>query len=293
MHAPTVRSRRSRSFPVLLASLAVAALLAAPAHANPIAPALQACDGDGHVYLLYVVRSQGQLPTSWWAESQCDLPTVGTTGAADIAVDLAQGIGVAQGREGTRMDQLFNPFWGTGQCSALSPPVANGFDFSALEYAGSVLYATFPTGLCDASILGTLEPRSGAFHPIGPVDVPGIRGLAFDDDTFTLYAIASCAPAPSLLYAIDPTSGAATLVGSTQVVGLVSIEFSSRYLFGGSDATDQGRLYLLDRDTGAATPLAGDPAHGMREIAGLAVSPYGVIVPADRPSWGRLKIIYR
>jgi hypothetical protein len=268
-----------------------------PAVANPIAPAFQACDSDGHLYELYVfgIYPTGAHPTSWFALRFCDLPTHGSIGAAEIALKESGSSGVVQGREGTFADQMYNSGY-LSPCAPLGPVVSNGLNVTGLEYAGSVLYAvagSYPP--CGSSSLYTLDPVSGASSLIGPTGMNKIMGLAWYGPTVTLYGLAGCSEVSpqTFLVRIDLTTGHATLVGSTGIPGLISLGVASGFLLAGSGTLDGGRLYVVDLATGAATLLPGDDENVVPEIRGLATTPYGFIVPARKPTWGRLKSVYR
>jgi len=284
--------------PILLVSLllTLACIALAPAAgANPLAPSLMACDGQGHIFDLYImaVGPAGSAPSTWFAWERCAL-----TGPVDeIAALMPAGapLFVQTGHESGSY-----AVYSGGLMTFCEPPtsqVADGLCITGLESAGGMLYAVVGPRACGAGSLDRFDQVSGSFTPIGSTGMVSLRGLAWDPLSGSgLYSLAygptTCDESgiPDLVR-IDPATGAATVIGSTGVQNLISLSFASGFLIGGSGSLDGGNLYLIDTASGAAR-LIGDHGTEGPEIRGL--TPFGgLIVPVRPSSWGQLKSIYR
>ncbi|MGH9464083.1 MAG: DUF6923 family protein [Thermoanaerobaculia bacterium] len=124
-----------------------------------------------------------------------------------------------------------------------------GYDFSP---DGALLYALDE----DTRQLGTTDPATGAFTPIGaaaPLAGHLWTGLAVDPMLGTLYATSSDEDTTSTLYTLDPGTGEATFVGSTTVAPLlVAVAMNCAGELYGHDVIEDA-IYELDPATGAAT----------------------------------------
>ncbi|MEX0703295.1 MAG: PEP-CTERM sorting domain-containing protein [Planctomycetales bacterium] len=92
-------------------------------------------------------------------------------------------------------------------------------------------------------------------------------GLDQDPNTNTIYGVAG--HSGTGLYTIDPTTGAASLVGSHGVTDLFGLAFDSKNnVLYGTQISSTGQLYQLNTTTGAATAVG--PLSGALGIGGLA-----------------------
>jgi hypothetical protein len=109
---------------------------------------------------------------------------------------------------------------------------------------------------------------------VGPFGVSSVTDLAIDNDG-SMYCITF-----SALYSVDPTTGAATLIGPTGASGngLTFLDDGRLVMSGG------GRLYELNRATGAATVI-GSFGPGVSSSGDLTGTPAGALYltsPGDR-----------
>ena len=126
--------------------------------------------------------------------------------------------------------------------------------------------------------LSTVDPTTGALATVGPLGVAFSFGdLAFDTSTATLFMSdgwGSDPNQPSSLYRVDLQTGAATLVGSTGVLGLFGLVYvpSSDKLYGSAAVSSTG-FYELDRTTGAASFIGqpGGNIDGMTLVNGTTI----------------------
>jgi Strictosidine synthase-like, N-terminal len=127
------------------------------------------------------------------------------------------------------------------------------------------------------------ETTTGVEVFIGNTGMSRLQGAAFRPSDNTLFAIHTFGN--NGLYTINTTTGAATLVGDTNIGGSPeSLAFTSNGTL--YTATTSGtNLYTIDSNTGAATLLGS--ISGMSDVDGLTVSPVAVnvsgqgVVPAD------------
>lgn len=146
-------------------------------------------------------------------------------------------------------DQLYQLDLQTGQATAIGPV---GFgDVECLAFAADgTLFAVDDSS--DQVI--TIDVATGAGTAVGPIGVALTDcGLAFDG-AGDLYMSVD-APDPFNLHEIDPATGAATVIGpqGQRVTGLT---WGNGNLYGlGGDSVNN--LVILDRTTGAATPVGG------------------------------------
>jgi hypothetical protein len=106
-----------------------------------------------------------------------------------------------------------------------------------------------------------INPVSGAATVLGSFGAPGIRNLAFDVITDTLYGTDL-----SNLYRINPATGATTLIGATGRTAMYSLGFDlNGVLFGANDTDD--KLYQINLFTGAATAVGPTGVDAMVDLA--------------------------
>lgn len=275
----------------LLVAIAVTLSLGASlARANPLAPAFWACDASGRLHEVYVSIDYWAGTTNWFANPICDLPTFGSAGAGEMEVSEGTTEGIVQGTEGYPVQQSFSVFG----CTPTTGPVVNGRTFTGFEVIDGVLFAVDSPAACAPSSLWTLDPATGAATLVGPTGLSSLEGLAWNPGAHVLYAVTSCPPgANATLVRIDRTSGAATPIGDTGLAGLTSLEFTMSDVVAGSDAAHGGQLYRIDAATGGATLITRSQGTEITGFAGLAATGYGYIIPTQKPSWGRMKSLYR
>jgi hypothetical protein len=84
------------------------------------------------------------------------------------------------------------------------------------------------TGTGDSiSTLYRINPSSGVGFAVGAMGIRGCSGLAFDPDTAILYAVGDSPAFVNSLWIVDPSTGAATLVGPTNQSRTSDIAFRS------------------------------------------------------------------
>jgi hypothetical protein len=95
----------------------------------------------------------------------------------------------------------------------------------------------------------TIDEITGAMTLIGATGAPGINGIAYDDNSATMYGCSG-----TDLYTIDMTTGAATLVGPLGSTGglMIGLACDNAGNLYGEDLGDDS-LYSIDPSTGAAT----------------------------------------
>ncbi|MEM8831445.1 MAG: S8 family serine peptidase [Cyanobacteria bacterium P01_G01_bin.19] len=137
-------------------------------------------------------------------------------------------------------------------------------DIDAIAHQGDTLY-----GFSAELGLGTLDPETGEFTPsLDSSTLPvAMKGADVDESTNTLFAIGE----DNALYAINPETGEASLVGDTGVdfnsqVGLAYSTEDGRLYALGNDSEDGDNLYQIDKTTGAAS-LVGNT--GLEEVNSL------------------------
>jgi hypothetical protein len=143
--------------------------------------------------------------------------------------------------------------------------------------------------------LYTIDTSTLVLTPIGALGVPFDFGdLAFDTSTNTMYMSNGWGSNPSNLYKVNLTTGAATLVGSTGVVGLFGLTYdpTTNKLFSSISTSGTG-FYEVNKATGVAT-FIGNPGvylDGLTyvgstgDIAGLYAGP-GSLHKVDRATGG-------
>ena len=162
--------------------------------------------------------------------------------------------------------------------------------------APHVLYAaSVRSGLSlDAPIAGNLyivNLANGTASLVGAIRLPGskpigVTGMAFHPSTGVLYGITSeLSPnSPRSLVTIDPTSGAASLVGDLGMVGS-DIAFDAKgTLYGWLPGTSQ--LGTVNVSNASVTPI-GKPAPA-GSPAGIAVDPNGMVYVTSKGASGTL-----
>ena len=106
----------------------------------------------------------------------------------------------------------------------------------------------------DLQTLGTLDTGNGAWTTIGP-SIPAaghtLTGLSVDPSTDMMYC-SSTDGADSILYTVDPSTGAMTQVGSMGTALMIDIAINGAgQMYGHDIGTDS--IYTIDMATGAAT----------------------------------------
>ena len=151
--------------------------------------------------------------------------------------------------------------------------LGTGASFTGLEYVAGALYGTSITSPGGASMLQIVDPVSGGTTPIGSTGVGPIEGLAYDPNTSVMYGISGGA-GPALLYTINMSTGAATVVGAPNIFA-GSLEFGpDGYLYAGGVGSDSGQLFRIDPGTGVSTAIGptwvgsgyGDPVVGLARV---------------------------
>jgi subtilisin family serine protease len=150
----------------------------------------------------------------------------------------------------------------SGEASVIGSQSAT--DLNAIAHQGDILY-----GFSAESGLGTLAPETGEFTPsFDSSTLPvAMTGADVDESTNTLFAIGE----DNALYAIDPSTGEASLVGDTGVdfnskVGLAYSSEDEQLYALGNDSDEGDNLYQIDKTTGAAS-LVGNT--GLEEVNSL------------------------
>ena len=145
----------------------------------------------------------------------------------------------------------------TASLIGIAPQAAHAVPFySAFRPGANPATTSFPR-------LGTIDTTTGASSLIGPANITGFFGAAFDDRNGTLYGIVNgggyvlsgpppSTPAASRLATINLATGAATVIGNTGIAGpVLALEISANgiaYTVGWDD-----NLYTLNKTTGLAT----------------------------------------
>jgi hypothetical protein len=91
------------------------------------------------------------------------------------------------------------------------------------------------------------------------------------------------------LYAIDPASGAATLLGNSGLTSVSALSAGSDVLYLTSGASPNGTLYTVDTSTGLAS-IVGSAGAAHNNMNGLVVTA-GVLYGATGPSTYTLNIL--
>ena len=132
--------------------------------------------------------------------------------------------------------------------------------------------------------LNTINPVTGAFVVVGfTLDAAGtphkLPGLAVDPTTGIMYGGEGGAGAGNL-YTVNPTTAVVTLVGTTPVGALVSLDFDSSGQLWASVNTAPGSgqggvlLAMVNKNTGAATIVG---PFGPNHMGAIAFAPNGVL----------------
>jgi hypothetical protein len=130
---------------------------------------------------------------------------------------------------------ILNPINGSvlGTIGALNDILGNNYGLTGLRYdpANGILYgATLSDSPNDPNYLVKVNPLTGLVTPIGPLGAP-LTDLALDPATNIFYGVSGTT---QKFYQIDPSTGAATQIGST------GISFQNG---GGLAANSAGTLY--------------------------------------------------
>jgi hypothetical protein len=175
--------------------------------------------------------------------------------------------------------------------------IAATIALAAPGQASAVLYGATGTG-SGTGTLGTIDPTTGVFTPVGPInDATGqnlrVTGLAIDATNGILYGSTSnTSPvAPGSLIIIDTATGAATVVGGYGFSGQTMADITflpDGTLLGWLEAADDD-LFTIDIATGAATKV-GESGLGTSG-SGLAADATGTVFFAGSSSDGPLRTI--
>jgi hypothetical protein len=160
----------------------------------------------------------------------------------------------------------------------------------ALDPTSGILYASDADGF-GPSNLWRVDKTTGAAVLVGPMGFNSVAGLDFDHTTGVLYGSRSGADAAGFLITIDLSTGAGMLVGSSTRLAGLAFDINGQ-LYGqdnGGVSDGISRLYLVDKNTGAAT-LIGPIVSG--NVLGIDFSADGA-VQVQSESWGSLKARYR
>jgi hypothetical protein len=130
------------------------------------------------------------------------------------------------------------------------------------------------------STLATVNLNTGAATPVGaPTGISDLMGIAFTPSG-TLYAASWDT---NSLYSLNPSTGAATLVGSLGMTGAV-MDLSWDYRNGtmyaiASEGPSGSQLYMVDLTTGAATLVTNIPGDDC--LMGLIIDSAGNFLATD------------
>ena len=137
----------------------------------------------------------------------------------------------------------------TGEATVIGSQSAS--DIHAIAHLEGVIY-----GFSVSDGLGILDPETGEFtQSFDSSTLPvSMKGADVDESTNTLFAIGE----DNALYAIDPDTGEASLVGETGVnfnskVGLAYSPEDEQLYALGNDSDTGDNLYQIDKTTGAAS----------------------------------------
>ena len=141
-------------------------------------------------------------------------------------------------------------------------------DIDAIAQQNGVIY-----GFSASEGLGTIDAATGAFTAsFDSSTLPvAIKGADLDESTNTLFAIGE----DNALYAINPSTGAASLIGATEVdfnsqVGLAYNSEDDQLYALGNDSDTGNNLYQIDKTSGASN-LVGNT--GLEEVSALELVP--------------------
>lgn len=181
-----------------------------------------------------------------------------------------------------------------GGCGASATSFNQG---TAIQYGPLITALANPRGVCasgrgtpigslfvggdQANNFGTLDPTTGAFARIAPVNA-AMQGLAYDAARDVFY----CVDTQRRLHQVDADTGEAesvvSLTGATGVVNGLAFDAAGRVLYG--IIAGGGQLVRIDPDSGAMTAI-GTPRGG--NIAGLEFDPrFGVLLGIDDAAGG-------
>lgn len=203
--------------------------------------------------------------------------------STEIEFDPASGRAFSQFPNGSFAGQEFDIETG----APVGLPVDNLGAYTGLEWIDGQLFGTVITGPGgQPSELRILDPYVGTSILVGPTGQSAISGLAYDPHADVLFGIAG-GGGPANLYTLDRNTGAATVIGSTELQA-GSLEFGpDGNLYAGGTGGNAGNLYRIDPETGAST-LVGQsgfgPTTGLMLVplpAGTQLSPSGEPVSLD------------
>jgi extracellular elastinolytic metalloproteinase len=186
--------------------------------------------------------------------------------STEIEFDNTARRAFAQASDGSFFGQEFNITTG----ATIGSTITNNASFTGLEWVGATLYGAAFSGPGSTSTLRTLNAFTGTSTTIGSTGFGPLAGLAYDTTTSTMYGITG--GTTGTLVTVNLTTGAATTVGATGFRA-GSLEFGPDGLLygGGTGATDEGKIFRINKATGAGTLLgqAGVGATGSRDVTGL------------------------
>ncbi len=145
---------------------------------------------------------------------------------------------------------VLNNFPGQTPLSTSAEPLY-GYDY---DPSATVLYALNTNG----NNLGTFDPATGTFTPIGPSTPGGSEawtGLTIDPLNGTIYASAAVCGTSATLYTLDLMTGAATPIGPmTGTTCPIDIAMNAEGELYTHDIVDDS-IHAVDPATGATTPI--------------------------------------
>jgi len=132
--------------------------------------------------------------------------------------------------------------------------------------AGTWVVDTWYGGEYGTNNLYTIDEGSGAMTLIGAMAMDSVTGIAYDDNSDTMYAMSY--GTTSDLYTVDYSTATATFVGSAGTGGLIiDIACDNDGNLFGIDLIDDS-LYSIDSSTGVAT-LIGSTGHSLNYGQGM------------------------
>ncbi len=146
----------------------------------------------------------------------------------------------------------------------------------------AVLYGAFG-GLSVTSDLYTIDPDDASLTAVGPIGF-ALTGLAFDPTDGTLYGATSVnsAASPKSLIAVDPVTGAGTLVGAfTGGIQVTDLAFADDGNLYGWHPAASPNLVSIDKATGATTVIGPPSPSGPVEFANGVLYKFTVAGASD------------
>jgi hypothetical protein len=191
--------------------------------------------------------------------------TILTGASMALALTLSSSAGASE-LFATTYDGVTSDLYSVNQSTgAISLVGGTGVDFGDLTSTNSQLIGVDLTN----NALWTINPATGAAS--NEVSISGTQGvitsIAWDPVTHALYGNTTAGfGGADQLYAINATTGAASLVGAIGISNIYALGFSQTgVLFGESDAT--GELLSISTTTGAGTDIGPTGLSGNYDLA--------------------------